>query len=198
MFTRKRQSGFTLVELMIVVAITVALAVLGTTLAAMNTGVRISFAMAADKEMPEVLGLMHGKYATPHFGVYIMVAVSAILGAVGVVSVVNLTAITLASNLGTFILYGLICIWTILAFRGTKEYSGLKHLLIPALGLVMNIIMLIAIFALGIVSGGDSQTESYIAVGIAIAWAIISVLYFVWNSRRREVSITGAPITSSR
>ena len=80
--------------LMIVIAATVALAVLGTTLAAMNTAVRISFAMAQDQEMPSVMGALHGKHATPHKGVWILVAVSAILGAVGVVNVTALTGIT--------------------------------------------------------------------------------------------------------
>src|SRR6185369_5938583 len=96
--------------LMIIMAISVAIAILGTTLAAMNTAVRISFAMAQDKEMPEVMGLLHGKYATPHMGVWIMVAVSAIIGSIGIIGgVTTLTGITLASNLGTFVLYGLIC-----------------------------------------------------------------------------------------
>ena len=54
---------------MLILAASVAIAVLGTTLAAMNTGVRISFAMAQDREMPDIMGLLHGKYATPHFGV---------------------------------------------------------------------------------------------------------------------------------
>src|ERR1700736_276533 len=97
--------------LTIVIALTVALAILGTTLSAMNTGVRITFAMAQDEEMPEPLGLLHGNYATPHTAVWIMVAVSALIGAVGTLSVINLTAITLASNLGTFVLYALTCFW---------------------------------------------------------------------------------------
>src|SRR5436190_9780074 len=66
--------------LMIIIAFTVALAILGTTLAAMNTAVRISFAMAQDKEMPELMGLLHGQYATPHMGVWVLVVVSAIIG----------------------------------------------------------------------------------------------------------------------
>ena len=44
---------------MLVIAFTVAIALLGTTLAAMNTGVRISFAMAQDEAMdhPETVDL---------------------------------------------------------------------------------------------------------------------------------------------
>src|SRR5258708_19021856 len=44
--------------LMIITALTVVIAIIGTTLAAMNTGVRISFAMAQDKEIPELLGAL--------------------------------------------------------------------------------------------------------------------------------------------
>src|SRR5258708_36636457 len=54
--------------LMIILAITVAIAIIGTTLAAMNTGVRISFAMPQDKEMPDIMGLLLVKYPTPHIG----------------------------------------------------------------------------------------------------------------------------------
>ena len=120
--------------LMIVVAATVALAVLGTTLAAMNTAVRISFAMAQDKEMPSVMGALHGKHATPHMGVWLLVGVSAILGAVGVYNVTALTGITLASNIGTFILYGLICALTFVAFAGQSEFHSGKHAIVPLLG----------------------------------------------------------------
>src|SRR5438132_261767 len=102
--------------LMIVISVTVALAILGTTLSAMNTGVRITFAMAQDSEMPEPLSLLHGRYVTPHMAVYAMVAVSAIIGAIGVIAVVTLTGITLASNFGTFVLYALTCLWAIIAF----------------------------------------------------------------------------------
>ncbi|HLZ09554.1 MAG TPA: APC family permease, partial [Chloroflexota bacterium] len=86
--------------LTVVIAVTVALAILGTTLSAMNTGVRITFAMAQDSEMPEPLGLLHGSFATPHAAVWIMSGVSALIGAIGTLSVINLTAVTLASNLG--------------------------------------------------------------------------------------------------
>src|SRR5207245_1089857 len=74
--------------LTVVIAVTVMLAILGTTLSAMNTGVRITFAMAQDAEMPEPLGLLHGEFATPHTAVWVMVAVSAIIGAIGTLSVV--------------------------------------------------------------------------------------------------------------
>jgi amino acid transporter len=180
--------------LMIVMAVSVALAVLGTTLACINTAVRVSYAMAQDREMPEPLGLLHGRYATPHVGVWILVAVSAVIGCVGVVSVVNLTAITLASNIGTFVLYGLTCVWTIVAFAGRREFSVLKHLVVPVLGLLANLLMLGVIFGLGLSGSGDLFAESALAIGIAACWAVASGVYFVVSSRASGRPIVGVPV----
>ena len=51
--------------LMITVAITVAIAVVGTTLACMNTGVRVTYAMAKDKEAPELPGFSASQACDP-------------------------------------------------------------------------------------------------------------------------------------
>jgi amino acid transporter len=170
--------------LMIMVALTVALAILGTTLSAMNTGVRISYAMAQDAEMPELFGLLHGRFATPHVAVIAMMVVSAIIGMLGVVSVVTLTGITLASNLGTFVLYALTCLWTLIAFAGRADFHIVKHAIVPLLGLLANLVMLVTIFGVGFVGGGDAQTESLIALGFAAVWMIASGIYVVLSNRR--------------
>lgn len=175
--------------LMVVIAITVALAILGTTLSAMNTGVRVTYAMAQDAEMPEPLGLLHGEYATPHVAVWIMVAVSAVIGAIGTLSVVSLTAVTLASNLGTFVLYALTCLWAIVAFSGRSEHNFFAHKVVPVLGLLANLAMLVTIFWMGFLGGGDSQTESIGALAIAALWAVVSGAYVIFRSRQ-----TGRPI----
>ena len=175
--------------LAVVVALTVALAILGTTLSAMNTGVRITYAMAQDAEMPEPLGLLHGNFATPHFAVWVLVAVSAVIGAVGTLSVVNLTAITLASNLGTFVLYALTCLWTIVAFTGRREHNFVRHTMVPVLGFLANLVMLFTIFFMGFLGGGDSQTESIGALALAGIWAVASIVYVIIQSRR-----TGRPM----
>jgi amino acid transporter len=179
--------------LMIVIALTVALAILGTTLSAMNTGVRITFAMAQDKEMPEPLGLLHGRYVTPHMAVYAMVVVSAIIGVIGVISVVTLTGITLASNFGTFVLYALTCLWAIIAFASRPDFNWFKHLVIPGLGLLANLVMLATILGLGFVGGGDSQTESLMAIGFAAVWAVVSGIYVVVSSRRSGRALITQP-----
>lgn len=170
--------------LMLILAVSVALAILGTTLAAMNTAVRISFAMALDDDMPEVMGMLSGRLATPYTGVVLMVIVSAIIGSIGVIGgAVTLTGITLASNLGTFILYGLICAVTIIAFAGAKEFNPLRHRLIPAAGLIANAIMVLAVFVLGLTAGGTITQSTLLALGISAAWLVISVIAV--NSRGR-------------
>lgn len=175
---------------MLIIAGSVAIAILGTTLAAMNTGVRISFAMAQDAEMPEIMGLLHDKYATPFVGIVIMVIISGIIGSIGVAGgVVALTGITLASNLGTFVLYALICGLTFVAFVGSASFRFFKHALIPTLGLVLNVVMVLAIFILGIVAGGTTAQATYLALGIGLGWLIISVAYFIVTSRRKGKAI---------
>jgi amino acid transporter len=180
---------------MLVIAGTVAIAILGTTLAAMNTGVRVSFAMAQDAEMPDILGLLHDKYATPYWGVVIMVIVSAIIGVIGVLGgVMALTGITLASNLGTFFLYALICGLTFVAFAGGRDFSAFKHALIPGLGLLANVIMVLGIFILGIISGGSTAQATYLAIGISAVWLVVSLLYFVISSKRTGRAILPAKV----
>jgi amino acid transporter len=171
---------------MLLIAFTVGLAILGTTLAAMNTGVRISFAMAQDEEMPEVMGLLHRQFATPYAAVVAMVVASAVVGVIGVIGgVVTLTGITLASNLGTFILYALICGLTVVAFQGTKEFRLFKHGIVPFLGVVANVIMVLVIFIIGLSSGGTTTQATVLAIGISALWLGVSVAYFIVNSRRK-------------
>jgi basic amino acid/polyamine antiporter, APA family len=181
---------------MIIIAITVGIAILGTTLAAMNTGVRISFAMAQDGEMPDLMGFLHDEWATPYVGVVVMVIVSALVATVGLFGgVVTLTGITLASNLGTFVLYGLICLVTVVAFVGTGGFSFLKHAIIPALGVIGNVVMVLTIFVVGILTGGDTAKATFLALGISAGWLVLSVLYFVVTSRSQGKAIIPATPT---
>ncbi|MGC1378490.1 MAG: amino acid permease, partial [Anaerolineales bacterium] len=178
---------------MLVIAATVIIAIVGTTLAAMNTAVRISFAMAQDREMPDIMGLLHDEYATPMMGIIIMIIISGVIGTIGVLGgVVALTGITLASNLGTFVLYALICGLTIVAFSGKVDFSFFKHALIPILGLIGNIVLVLTIFIVGIITGGTTAQETYLALGISAAWLIVSVLYLVITSAQKGQSIVPA------
>jgi APA family basic amino acid/polyamine antiporter len=179
--------------LMITIAVTVAMAILGTTLSCLNTAVRVSYAMAKDEEMPEILGAMHGKFATPHKAVWVLVAVSIGIALVGVPSVVGLTGITLASNFGTFVLYALTCMWTIVGFHGRKEFKILRHGIIPGLGLLANLAMLGSIIYLYFIGNADAKNEAYICFGIAGAWALISIIYVAMSSMRKQKQVFGVP-----
>jgi nitrogen regulatory protein PII/amino acid transporter len=174
---------------MITIALTVAIAVIGTTLSCMNTAVRVTCGMAEDRELPDMLSFMHGKFSTPHMAIWILVAVSSVIAAIGVRSVVGLTGITLASNLGTFVLYGLTCIWTVVAFKNRKDFSMLKHGIIPVLGVITNIIMIAAILYLYIIGNADSVSEAKICFWIAGGWAALSLLYVGLTTVQKTYSV---------
>ncbi len=165
--------------LMITMSITVAIAVVCTTLACMNTAVRVTFGMAEDRELPRFLGFLHKKYASPHTAIWLMAAFSSVIGIIGVQSTRGLMGITLASNFGTFVLYGAVCIWTIIAFKKRKDFNAFKHLVIPVLGLIMNIVMCWGVIYLYTIGNDDAKAEAaiffYIAGGSAIAYFIYVV-----------------------
>ncbi len=69
---------------MMVEALTVFLALIGTTLSCMNTGARVTYAMGRDDEVPSHFGMLHGKNLTPHRAIWTLAAVSALIGIVGV------------------------------------------------------------------------------------------------------------------
>jgi amino acid transporter len=175
--------------LMITMALTVAIAIIGTTLSCMNTAVRVSCGMAESREVPEFLGFMHSKFATPHTAIWALVIVSSVIAAVGVQSVVGLTGITLASNFGTFVLYGLTCVWTIVAFRKRPEFSFVKHALIPGLGIIVNLAMLVAIIYLYAIGNADSVAEAKICFYIAGSWALLSFAYVVITSVKKTYGL---------
>jgi amino acid transporter len=179
--------------LMIIVATTVAIAVVGTTLACMNTGVRVTYAMSKDKELPSFLGFLHSKYATPHTGILAMTVASAVIGAFGVLSVVNLTAITFWSNIGTFILYGMTNLIALVAFLRHPQRNAFTHVVVPILGAIANIVMLFAVLYLGILGGGDTQTAAMWSLIATAVWLAIGVVYLFIQSAKTRRKIIGVP-----
>jgi len=69
---------------MIAEAITVFLALIGTTLSCMNTGARVTYAMGKDDEAPEHFGLLHAESLTPRRAIWTLAAISAVLGTIAV------------------------------------------------------------------------------------------------------------------
>jgi basic amino acid/polyamine antiporter, APA family len=70
---------------MLVQALTVFLALIGTTLSCMNTGARVTYAMGRDKEVPEHFGMLHGDKLTPHRAIWTLAAISAVVGIASII-----------------------------------------------------------------------------------------------------------------
>jgi hypothetical protein len=115
--------------------------------------------------------------------VWILVIVSAILGSIGVLNVTALTGITLASNIGTFALYALICGLTFVTFVGRTEFHSVKHAIIPVLGVLGNIGLLFGVVYIGLGTPGVSADATKMALWITGGWGLISVAYLIWNSK---------------
>jgi amino acid transporter len=188
--------GNTGTSISLIVAMTVLLALIGTTLACLNTGVRVTYSMAKDKEMPSVLGLLHGRFATPHGSIWVLAGVTAAIGAycASPYQVDNITQVTLASNTGTFLVYGLTCLVAVMAFAGRHDRHPLKHYLVPGLGAFMNVAELFGVIYLAFQAGGTTQDDATKALLAVLAWILLGVLFFSIKSKARgEKLIVHAP-----
>src|SRR6202043_4027918 len=72
---------------MLIEAVTVFLALIGTTLSCINTGARVTYAMGKDNEVPEHFGILHEKNLSPHRAIWTLAAISAVIGIIGVLTV---------------------------------------------------------------------------------------------------------------
>jgi APA family basic amino acid/polyamine antiporter len=204
---------------MLLEALTVFLALIGTTLSCINTGARVTYAMGRDEEVPEHFGLLHGDNLTPHRAIWVLATISAVLGAYGALyffaggsapddktiatlphniwysigmssnaslsSLPNgLLLVTLLSNFGTFVLYGLTNVVCIVAFRERHEFHGFKHMVVPIFGALANFACL-TFYIIGPLEGLGSAKEPLMAVAISIIWGVYGAIYFTRNSRRR-------------
>ncbi len=172
-----------------ILAVTVLIALVGTALSCLNTGVRVTHAMGKDTELPAVFGFLHGRFRTPHVGVIVLTVISAVIGSYGVLSVDHLTQVTLVSNIGTFLLYGMTCLVCIIAFASVKKRGIFSTVLAPGLGGILNVLMLVGVIYFAIAGGGATQTDTIIAAGFSVAWLVIGFA-FLWI---RQV-VTGIPI----
>jgi APA family basic amino acid/polyamine antiporter len=204
---------------MLIEAVTVFLALIGTTLACINTGARVTYAMGRDEEVPEHFGLLHGSNLTPHRAIWTLATISAIIGAyaalyffagsaapddktiatlphnfwyaIGMSSNAALTSlpnglqlVTLVSNFGTFMLYGLTNVICIIAFREHHEFSGFRHMVVPVFGAIANFACM-AFYVIGPIEGLGSIKEPLMALVISGIWGVYGGIYFVRSSRKK-------------
>jgi APA family basic amino acid/polyamine antiporter len=69
---------------MLAEAVTVFLALIGTTLSCMNTGARVTYAMGKDDEAPEHFGILHDQSLSPRRAIWTLAVISAVIGVVAV------------------------------------------------------------------------------------------------------------------
>jgi basic amino acid/polyamine antiporter, APA family len=202
---------------MLVEALTVFLALIGTTLSCMNTGARVTYAMGKDNEVPQHFGMLHAKNLSPHRAIWTLAIISAVVGCIGVTMAFGdagapqdvtiqalphniwssvgytthdkmaampntLLTVTLASNFGTFLLYGLSCIICLVAYHNHPNFKVVRHLLIPIFGLVANLGCM-AFYIIGPFMGYGTAKEPLLALGIALVWAIYGGIYFLRASK---------------
>ena len=71
---------------MLIEAVTVFLALIGTTLSCINTGARVTYAMGKDAEVPEHFGMLHEKNLSPHRAIWALAIISAIFGVIALLN----------------------------------------------------------------------------------------------------------------
>ncbi len=211
---------------MFIQALTVFLALVGTTLSCMSTGARVTYAMGRDDEVPSHFGMLHGKNLTPHRAIWTLAAISAVIGIFAVYfymcgpaadaagsamdgwltdaqktsiwysfgvfsnetakSIPNsLLVVTLVSNFGTFMLYMLTCLVAMVAFREHHTFSGFKHVIIPAFGLIANLLCMLFYIVGPFAVAGMSKMEPFVALGVAAVWGIYGWWYFTASSKAK-------------
>src|SRR5580693_6673013 len=203
---------------MLLEALTVFLALIGTTLSCISTGARVTYAMGRDEEMGAHFGLLHGRTLTPHRAIWTLATISVFVAvlaiffnfcgpaalsddtikslphnlwyAIGMSSNASLVAlpnglalVTLISNFGTFIVYGLTNVCCIVAYREHHMFHGMKHMVIPVFGALANFACM-AFYIIGPMEGLGSVKEPLMAVGIAVLWGAYGAFYFVRNSKK--------------
>jgi APA family basic amino acid/polyamine antiporter len=173
----------------LILAITVFLALIGTTLSCLNTAVRVSYAMGKDDELPGMFGVLHGKFNTPHLGVITLTLLSAIIGGYGVLDADNLVKISLISNIGTFLLYGLTCLATFIAFSTIAEGNAITTKLIPVLGVILNFGLMFFDFYFAFnapSASANSRYDTKCALAVSVGFVVLSFLWLVIRSASKK------------
>jgi amino acid transporter len=95
----------------------------------------------------------------------------------------SLLTVTLASNFGTFVLYALSCALCMVAYHKHANFSVVRHLLIPAFGLVANLVCM-GFYIYGPAAGYGTPKEPRLALVIAALWAAYGGFHFLRASRK--------------
>jgi basic amino acid/polyamine antiporter, APA family len=89
---------------------------------------------------------------------------------------------TLTSNFGTFMLYGLSCVICMVGFHKHPMYNPVKHMFIPLFGVLANIGCMLAYLILPFMGYG-TKMEPFGALGLAAIWAVYGGIFFLRSSK---------------
>ena len=101
----------------------------------------------------------------------------------------SLLIVTLISNFGTFLLYMITCWIAMVAFKEHHSFNTIKHVVIPILGLVANLVIMIFYLVGPSTVAGMSWKEPYIALGVCAIWGIYGAVYFMKSSKAKGKDI---------
>ncbi len=101
----------------------------------------------------------------------------------------SLLIVTLISNFGTFLLYMITCWIAMVAFKEHHSFNTIKHVVIPILGLVANLVIMIFYLVGPFTVAGMSWKEPYIALGVCAIWGIYGAVYFMKSSKAKGKDI---------
>jgi APA family basic amino acid/polyamine antiporter len=96
----------------------------------------------------------------------------------------SLLTVELASNFGTFLLYGLSCMVCLVAYHNHPNFNFIKHMAIPVFGLLANLTCM-AFYLVGPFMGYGTKMEPLIAIGVAAVWGIYGGIYFIRSSNAK-------------
>jgi APA family basic amino acid/polyamine antiporter len=107
----------------------------------------------------------------------------------------TLVIMTLISNFGTFLLYMITCIIAMVAFKQHHSFNGFKHVVVPVLGLLANLVIMLFYLIGPFTVAGMSWKEPYIALGFCAVWGIYGAVYFLKSSKAKgkEVLLSSKP-----
>lgn len=101
----------------------------------------------------------------------------------------TLVIVTLVSNFGTFMLYMITCVVTIVAFVEHDSFHGFKHIFIPVFGTLANLACMLFYIVGPYYVTGMSVREPHWALGVAAAWGLWGVIYFTLGSKKKDKTI---------
>jgi amino acid transporter len=204
---------------MLAEALTVFLALIGTTLSCMNTGARVTYAMGRDNEVPEHFGVLHSKSLTPRRAIWALAVISAIIGSLafgdaGAPSDASIAALphgifssfgysthdkmaALPNSLLTITLtsnFGTFILYALSCGLCIMAYNKRHDYNVVRHLLIPGFglvanLVCMAFYLISPVFGLGTFKEPLLALGISAVWGIYGAIYFIRSSKTKGMDV---------